>query len=195
MEWIEIIGTIVGTAGVVLGGLLFIIKREKKSAVDNYHLNKVETDVSQLTRDMSDVKLDLSSIKSILSQRNSRLVINMTNKKSPRVLNELGQNIVKQVNGEKLLNINKEFFFKNIDRMNPKTALDVENAANYACIGYTNNDIFNDIKMFVYNAPEILVENKEGGSNSYALTLEDVCYALSIPLRYMYLKEHPEILQ
>jgi len=209
METVDIICTIIGTAGTVLVGIWWIIKREKKSAVNDYRLDKLEDNLDQVIKDTSEVKSDLvfvksdlsfvktdiTSIKSILSQNNPKLAASMTNKKSPRRLNDLGQNIFEQIEGEKLLNDNKDFFYSNIDRMNPKTAYDVEIAANYACIGYTDNDIFNDIKMYVYNAPSIMVKDENNNEVSHDLTLSDVCFTLSIPLRDMYLKDHPEILQ
>lgn len=49
--------------------------------------------------------------------------------------------------------------------------------------------------MYVYNAPSITVKGVNGEEVSHDLTLQDVCFALSIPLRDMYLKEHPEIPQ
>jgi len=90
---------------------------------------------------------------------------------------------------------NKDFLFEKIDGMNPKTALDVENAARFACIGYTDNDIYNDIKMYVYNAPAIKIKDRGGNETTYDLSLDDVCYALSTPLRVMYLKEHKDMPQ
>ncbi|MCM1078534.1 MAG: hypothetical protein NC344_09725 [Bacteroidales bacterium] len=77
--------------------------------------------------------------------------------------------------------------------MRPKTALDVENAANYACAGYTDNEIFNGIKYIVYNAPSLTIKNDKGEERPYDLTLGDISYILSLPLRDMYLSEHPEL--
>lgn len=216
MELIEIISVAVAVTTAVLSGVWFIVRRFQNTAVNIYRLENAEQEIQSFSNDMPSVKTDIavlkndvsslkesifgiksdvSAIKSVIVQKFPKAITMITQKKSPRVLNELGQSIFKQVDGEELLNDNKEFFFKNIDRMNPKTALDVENAANYACIGYTDNDIFNGIKMYVYNAPSIIVEGQDGKKETYDLTLGDICYALSIPLRDMYLKEHPEIIQ
>ena len=73
--------------------------------------------------------------------------------------------------------------------MKPKTELDVENASNFACSAFTDNDIFNNIKDFVYNAPYLNIVDENGENKSYDITLGDVCYILSLPLRDMYLEE------
>ena len=36
--------------------------------------------------------------------------------------------------------------------------------------------------------------DKEGNEKTYEVNLADICFILSIPLRDMYLKEHPEIM-
>lgn len=79
--------------------------------------------------------------------------------------------------------------------MKPQTAYDVESSANYVCVVNTKESIFNDIKNFVYNAPLMVQKYKDGKEHSYDLSLGDVCYVLSLPLRDMYLKEHPEVIK
>lgn len=189
----EIICTIIGTAATILPGIWLIIRKLQKSAVDDYRLGKMENDVSQLARDMKDVKTDLVAVKTVLIQKHPKVTAMMTQKKSPRTLNETGKRVVEQVNGIQFLTENKDFFFEKIQAMKPKTALDVENAARFACLGYTDNDMFNGIKLYVYNAPSLKIRSKEGKEMSYDLSLPDVCYALSIPLRDMYLDAHKEI--
>ena len=112
-----------------------------------------------------------------------------------RRLNDIGEWVFNQVQGEKFLNNNKDFFFSKIDEMKPQTAYDVESSANYVCVVHTQNSIFNDIKMFVYNSPLVKIKDAEGIEHSRDLTLLDVCSVLSLPLRDMYLKEHPEVIQ
>ena len=48
--------------------------------------------------------------------------------------------------------------------------------------------IFNPIKTFIYNYPEVKTQN-----GKIELDLGDACIILSFPLRDMYLKEHPEL--
>ena len=220
MNTMEIIGTVVGTGlaivTAILSGVWFIVRKAQKMAINEYRLSNMEdemssvktdvsnlktdvstlkVDVSNLKTDMSEVRHDISTIKTVLVQKFPNAAIIMSMKKSPRRLNETGEWVFNQVNGKQFLDDNKAFFFSKIDAMKPQTAFDVESAANYACAGFTDNSIFNDIKMFVYNAPPIKIKDEDGKERSYELALGDVCFALSLPLRDMYLKEHPEIPQ
>jgi hypothetical protein len=63
--------------------------------------------------------------------------------------------------------------------------LDVEQAANAACLSLIPTPEFNKLKDFVYNAPSIEVADGE----KYDIALNDICFVLSLPLRDMYLKE------
>ena len=49
--------------------------------------------------------------------------------------------------------------------MKSKTAFDVEQAANFACAGYTDNDI----KLSVYNAPAIKIKDSDDKQYSYRI--------------------------
>lgn len=223
MNTLEIICIVIGAVATVLTGVWFIIRKAQKLAISEYRLGKTEnelsnagsrldnvekdmvnltytmenvkSDISNVKSDIKDIKSDLMAIKTVLAQKFPKFTMVMAQKKSPRKLNELGLKIFNQINGPQFLKDNKEFLFNKIDSMKPKTALDVEDAAKFACIGYTNNDIFNNIKLFVYNAPAIQIKDGEGKEKDYELTLSDVCYTLSIPLRDMYLEAHPEILR
>lgn len=156
-------------------------------------ISNVKSDINNVKSDMSDIKSDLIAIKTVLTQKFPESTMTISQKKSPRTLNDLGLKIFNEVNGSQFLQDNKDFLFKKIDSMKPKTALDVEDAARFACLGYTNEDFFNNIKLFVYNAPSMKIKDSEGKEKLYDLTLADVCYTLSLPLRDMYLEAHPEI--
>lgn len=210
MNTIEILCTVVAAVATILGGVWWIVRQAQKLAVNDYRLNKMESDVSSLKNDvsllksdvsslkndvsllkldMADMKADISGIKSVLIQKFPNAAEVFCMKKSPRVLNELGEKIFNQINGKQFLEDNKKFFFSKIDERKPKTALDVEYAANVACSANTDNDIFNDIKDFVYNAPSIMIPGDNGKERPYDITLGDICFILSIPLRDMYLEE------
>ena len=77
--------------------------------------------------------------------------------------------------------------------MHPKTPLEVDNNAYYVCGAYTNEDIFNGLKNFLYNAPAYRIKDENGVECDYDLSLSDVCFVLSLPLRDMYLEAHPEL--
>ena len=58
-------------------------------------------------------------------------------------------------------------------------------------ISLLDDDIINDIKVFVYNYPMV---KKEDGTE-LEISLQDALLVLSLPLRDMYLDAHPNILR
>lgn len=161
----------------------------------NNKIDKLVSDVDKLRDDISDMKSDISAIKSVLIQKYPNAAIIFSMKKSPRRLNDYGEWLLNQIDGNEFILKNKEFLFGKIDSTKPKTALDVEMAANMACSAYTDNEIFNGLKNFVYNAPSITIKNEQGEDRTYDIALGDVCFVLSLPLRDLYLEEHPELIE
>lgn len=65
-----------------------------------------------------------------------------------------------------------------------------ENVALMTCVSKSSTDMFIGIKSYIYNCSE-----KEVDGKFYEVTLQLVCRILSIPLRDLYLEEHPEIIR
>ena len=114
-------------------------------------------------------------------------------KNSPTKLSDFGNQILEEINGIEFINDNKECLISRLDEEKPRTALDVENSAFIVFVNFCNNEKFDDIKNFIYNSPEYNVKDNKGCDRKYNLSLIDVCFILSIPLRDMYLESHPEI--
>lgn len=114
-------------------------------------------------------------------------------KYSPRKLNGNGLKLYEQAHGEDFLNANAQFLLSEIENTHPKTALDVENLSLAVLYANSNKDIFNSLKNWIYIAPAIEIQNKDGVSTMRDISLDDVLYVLSIPLRDRYLSIHPEI--
>lgn len=144
----------------------------------------------QRAEEMRDIHDDVLAIKTFLTTKHKNIEAIWGLKNSPTTLNENGKKLFDSINGSDFLDKNKDFLLEKLSEKKPKTALDVENNANCVLIENTENDIFNGLKNWVYNSPTMTINDKE-----YAVTLYDVCYVLSIPLRDMYLNLHPEILQ
>ena len=119
----------------------------------------------------------------------------MSQKHSPRALNDNGLSLFNEINGQQFLNENKNLFFEAIDNFAPKTALDVEAFCIAVLRIKSNEDCFNPIKVWVYNSPSRDIIGEDGTIKKRDISFDTVLFVLSIPLRDMYLNEHPEILQ
>jgi hypothetical protein len=153
----------------------------------------VNTNIKDITRDVKDLTRDVISIKSFLSTKYKEDIDLVSLKNSPTKLSDFGNQILEEINGIEFINDNKECLISRLDEEKPRTALDVENSAFIVFVNFCNNEKFDGIKNFIYNSPEYNVKDNKGCDRKYNLSLIDVCFILSIPLRDMYLEPHPEI--
>lgn len=137
---------------------------------------------------------NLNTIITYLKIKDSKAAVLFSQKESPRKLNAQGISLFNECAGQKFIDDNKEQLLSAIESKNPRTALDVEQYANEVLVSRLNLEIFNELKQWVYNSPSIQVD-VSGRKVEYALTMNDICFILSIPLRDLYLDYHPEIEQ
>lgn len=184
------IATVIGTAisfVVALGGLVTLGITIGKYSM---RFDAIEKDAGKLAGICDELKERLIRVEDMLMLKHKGASDFFAAKRSPKTLNERGLKVFQDMDGASFLSRNKQRLFALIDETAPKTAYDVEVSASNACIALINDDIFNPIKVFVYKYPAISADGKE-----VEVTLEDALYILSIPLRDMYLKEHPDIEQ
>lgn len=165
----------------------------------NTRLNAHDTQLSDTRTILGRMEgqLDLL-VKLATSQRTKPLIVaekDFSEKQSPRRLNKNGQDLFAEIDGDKFLTNNFEFFSTKLDVLDPKTALDVENLALAVLRASSNLDIFIPIKNWVYHAPAREIIGADGVPVRKEVSLDDIMFILSIPLRDKYLKHHPEIIQ
>lgn len=190
--------TIIGTALAVAGTTWALLVKVFNFGKIMQHLSEFE---KNMTSGLSAVESkldglpckyhhdDIVKVKTVLIQKYPTSASVFSIKSSPRKLNELGSRLFKAIDGDDFLKKNKDTLFRLIDETSPLVALDVEQTALSACTSLVNTPVFNDVKNYVYNAPSIDLPD----GRKYDVTISDVCFVLSIPLRDMYLSEHREI--
>ena len=134
---------------------------------------------------------EITSIRAYLLVKYPKAFGTYAQKKSPRRLNKEGERLFEEMGGAAFLEANGTRLMDVVEKKHPKTPLDVELFALDALYGLLNDDMFNDIKRWVYDCPVRKV-NVDGVEKDYEVTINDVCFVLSIPLRDMYLEFHPE---
>lgn len=149
------------------------------------HLDKFGEELSKVRDTVQEHTSALIEIYAILGRKYPKRGETFVLKKSPHRLTELGKKILNDVKGEKFLNDNKGCLFEYIDEHKPLTRLDVEELSMQALFRLTNKPVFNYIKDYVYEAPAY----KDINGEMSELTVGDICFILSIPLRDMYIKE------
>jgi hypothetical protein len=104
---------------------------------------------------------------------------------SPRRLSEIGLKIYADIGGAEFLHANKDALFRYISFRRPLAALDVEELCPLACMSLIPTPAFTVLKDYIYNASPISTP----AGTLHELTLRDLCFTLSLPLRDMYLSE------
>ncbi len=172
----------------------FYFTRFKKTEerVSDLPCKQHEVQYEKLSNKMDKLGMDINSIMLYLSMKSNKAAGLFSVKHSPRKLNEAGEDLYKDFDGESFLNNNKKLFLDAIAAKNPKTALDVEVAASEVLFENLQNDIFNGLKNWVYNSPTRKIK-VNGQEQDYNVTINDVVFIMSLPLRDMYLKAHPEV--
>jgi len=104
---------------------------------------------------------------------------------SPITLNDDGVKVYNTINGESILTGLYPQLKKALDNKSPKSALDVENFSFDVLIAFKDDEIFKQVKDFVYNNPNF---------NNKKLSFTDCLFIISLKLRDKYLSEHQELL-
>lgn len=138
---------------------------------------------------------DVTTLKEHLVAKDEELFRKFSMKKSPRILNSNGEAIYEIIKGQEFLQEHRNLLLQKIEEKHPSTMLDVEIDAREVCIELQSNPIFNGIKNIVYDHPEITIKDENDHDVKHSITMPDVCFVLSIPLRNMYLDAHKEIEQ
>ena len=187
-----IIITIVGL--VILAyrtGVLFTKMKVTNDKVNDLPCAENKKDIDNKVDSIFD---EIYSIRLFLQSKYPKSDVSFIVKRSPYMLNKNGLLIYEKIQGELFLQKNKELLFEKLDSLSPKTALDVESKSLDVLVGLLENDIFVDIKNFVYLSPAFEFD-VDGEMKKYNLTIADVCAVLSISLRDMYLEKHSDKFQ
>ncbi len=206
MTTLELIGTFVGLVATILVGVWFIISKSFGLGRFSHRLEEIDKrtanascethrkEIADTKDSIREIKTDMMVIKSLLAMKHKEAASIFSIKNSPRQLNDTGNRLFDEIKGMDFLKTNKDTLFAQIDSYEPKTALDVENAAHEACISCVDKDMFNGFKNYIYNSPSLKIKDEKGEERSYDLSIPDVCFVLSLPLRDMYLQAHPSLL-
>lgn len=205
----NVLSAIIGIGGVVLGslitsGIAFIIYKrtqkdntkekeshaseelgmfKEKSLSNEENIKKLESGLAMFK---SEINHKLERIEDRIQDVNKIL---FSQKQSPRKLNSLGEKVFKDMNAQQWLDKNKQRLFELLNERNPQTAYDVESYAQLAVQSLSEDECFNEIKLFIYNYPTM----KSQENRDIELTMSGAIFVLGLGLRDMYLNERTDI--
>lgn len=157
-------------------------------------IDRMDKSLERVESTVQEIKVSVVALQTFLQSKYKTAVPIFSQKHSPRSLNAKGKEVFAQFGGEEFMNANEEMLCQRIKGKNPRTALDVEQYALSVLYETMELDIFNEVKLRVYNSDDITVE-KDGKEEKYSITMDDICFIFSLDLRDRYLKAHPEVPQ
>ncbi len=118
----------------------------------------------------------------------------LSQKNSPKVLNHNGEIVSDTFGCKEFLTDNADWLLSELSKFNPQTALDVEMSSLAALRLASSDERFNSLKdkIYAHEAIALSFGDKEEMRN-VEISLDDVLFVISIPLRDLYLQKHPEI--
>ncbi|MDR1182846.1 MAG: hypothetical protein LBL13_12800 [Bacteroidales bacterium] len=193
-----VIGTGVGVCGIMITAISIIVRKSEKKGRDEQRLTYLEKKMNELPCDEHDKRIAAHN-NSIIEIRTSLktpepLVIYFSKKNSPTQLTDVAIKIYQDIKGEEFLNQHIDLLIQEIEEKKPKTALDVESYSFNVLTKLVYDDMFIDIKNILYNYPPVDIPISETENRKRIISIYEVCYILSLPLRDRYLEKYPELI-
>lgn len=137
---------------------------------------------------LKDISKRVATIERFLIKNGGADYNEFTQMNSPRQLNPKGRKLYEESGAEKFLDDKKELLLgmlsSEMDKLNVKTALDVEIIAQRVCLEASRNEDFKSIKDFIYTHPVF------DGAN---VSIDTIAMLMGLELRNEYLKSNPGI--
>lgn len=119
----------------------------------------------------------------------------LTRKPTPYRITPIGEIVFETSGAKKSMENHSDFLMLELEKIDPKTAYDIENSALTVLIQNLGHELFNEVKKYLYNAPEMLdvVDPTSNETIKVRLSMQGILKVMSIHLRDEYLSKHTEI--
>lgn len=141
-------------------------------------------DITTAKVNVDRIFVTLSNIENAIISISPKTASMFSKANSPVQLNSLGRQLFEESGASLVLQQNRDQWIIELEQLELKTALDVEERSRLFLIGLLNTDIFTPIKDYVYNHPTI---------NDVSISMIDIAYIVGLELRNAYLEHHPEL--
>lgn len=150
---------------------------------------------NELQRIVSSTNDMVVEINKWLMKFDNDMIDKLAKKASPLKMTPLGEVLFEKSSAKKTIDNNIDFLIKELEDINPQTAYDVEEEALSYLLRNMGNEIFTDIKQFLYYSPDTiqLKDPVSGEEKDVRLSMQSIIKLMSIYLRDLYLKKHPNI--
>ena len=160
---------------------------ETRNKVENLPCDKHKDDIRDSGQRYNELQRIVSSTNDMIDK--------LAKKASPLKMTPLGEVLFEESSAKKTIDNNIDFLIKELEDINPQTAYDVEEEALSYLLRNMGSEIFADIKQFLYYSPDTiqLKDPASGEDKAVRLSMQSIIKLMSIYLRDLYLKKHPDI--
>lgn len=214
MNTIEIICTVISAAvaviAAILGGVKYLLDRERMYAENNQKLSNLEKKTGKLPceehgQSIGTLEHNINSIKETMQSNNGMLVElsrwamhmdesrieKLAQKCSPLQMTKAGGYLYKISKAKDAINQIADRLIHEMESMNLRTELDVEDKSLDLILKNNNDVAFDPVKKYVYYSPDTIQVGNTGETIKFNML--SLMKLMSIDLRDRYLAKHPEI--
>lgn len=150
---------------------------------------------NELQRIVSSTNDMVVEINKWLMKFDNDMIDKLAKKASPLKMTPLGEVLFEKSSAKKTIDNNIDFLIKELEDINPQTAYDVEEEALSYLLRNMGNEMFADIKQFIYYSPDTiqLKDPSSGEDKDVRISMQSIIKLMSIYLRDLYLKKHSDI--
>lgn len=175
---------------------------DTRNKVDKLPCEKHKDDIRNSDQKYNEMQRIVTSTNDMVVEINKWLmkfdndmIDKLAKKASPLKMTPLGEVLFEQSFAKKAIDNNADFLIKEMESINPQTAYDVEEEALSYLLRNMGNDMFTDIKKFLYYSPDTikLKDPISEEDKDIKLSIQSIIKLMSIYLRDLYLKKHSNI--
>lgn len=170
---------------------------ESKDRIDNLKCQTHEGNYNAVKKTLESVKNSLETLKDMnanisawIMKFDNNMIDVFAKKQSPIMLTKMGKELLEMSFAKNTVDNNLDFFIKELEVLDLKTPFDIEEKALDIVLKNTGNEMFNDIKNFIYYSPE---EIKFSNNEKAKISLQAIIKVMSIYIRDKYFEKYPEI--
>ncbi|MDR1939059.1 MAG: hypothetical protein LBQ73_11270 [Tannerellaceae bacterium] len=165
---------------------------------DHINIASNQTEMLGAIRDVREILLSREKkIEEVMTwvMKKDRSMIDVLMRHSPLSMTPVGRSLFEQTPSKQLVDNNNEYLLSELEKENPLTAFDVEDMAFKIMLRNINHPMYNDLKQFLYNAPEQIpvTSPQTGEEKKIAFDMNVAMQLMAIYLRDLYLDIHPDI--
>lgn len=175
---------------------LFDQSRNIQSKVDNLPCQSHEKKIDQMKlndKKLNNISTSIRKIEEWIIKQDVDAMGDLVRKCSPYKLTELGYIMLLESGAKECVDENMDFFVHKLEETDPLTAYDVEKNALTIVSDSIDDPVFNGIKDFIYNSPQVMEMKTEVGEQEVKVDIRRILMIMSIYLRDRYFEKHTEL--